>query len=367
MRPNLVSALLVVVSAALLIAACTGDDDATPSPEPTPTATAMPSTATSTPDITPTPAPLEERVLEAARTTLDGWLGSLAGPVISSTAASETWPDGCLGLSHGDEACDQALVEGFRVTITMGSAEYRIRTDLEARALRWEPETQILVRFVNASTNAAQFSTDDGGTIEARLVPGSQFELSELHEGPAVGIATVPAPQGGAPILLWTDLLAPDPAASAARDAALAALVSWLDVPATDLVAFRVEAVEWPNGCLGIARPGLFCTQAIVPGFRVSIDLVGSDARYQVRTNRAATVVVWFGPLGGSQTFESAANGEIEITEDGSGRVSVRLVPGSDLSVALEDLSQGDRVAVTMAPDPDGENFVVVTLDRLEE
>ena len=93
------------------------------------------------------------------------------------------------------------------VTITMGSAEYRIRTSSDARVLRWEPETQILARFVEARTNAASFTTDDGGTLETRLVPGTQLgvDLAALAEGDPVGIATVSAPQGGAPILVWAD------------------------------------------------------------------------------------------------------------------------------------------------------------------
>ena len=224
------SRFFVTLSLSLLFAAaCTGGDDTAASPSPTvatptttptatptttptatPTSTPTPTvtpTDTATPDVTPTPPLGEARAIEFARGELDDWLGPLAGSVISASGERETWQDGCLGLGRPTEGCTQALVEGYRVTIAIGSATYEVRTDLEARIARWAPETQILVRFAEASTNAATFTTDDGSTIEVRLVPGTQFgaDLATLAGSDPVGIAIVSAPQGGAPILVWVD------------------------------------------------------------------------------------------------------------------------------------------------------------------
>ncbi|UZQ55894.1 hypothetical protein OOK60_07470 [Trichothermofontia sichuanensis B231] len=33
----------------------------------------------------------------------------------------------------------------------------------------------------------------------------------------------------------------------------------------------RAEPHTWPDGCLGLATPDQFCTQALVPGWRVTI------------------------------------------------------------------------------------------------
>jgi hypothetical protein len=366
MRPIWMAAALV---AAVLLVACNGDDDATPEPTTTatPTPTATP-TSTPTPIITPTPEPLEERALEAAREALDRWLGPLAGPVTATRAERQTWPDGCLGLGHGGEACTEALVEGFLVTVTMGSVDYRIRTDLESQVLRWEPETQILVRYAESVTNVAVFTTDDGNTIEPRLLPGTEFDFREFAPGQAAGIAIVSAPQGGAPILVWADPVASDnPEAEAAGLAALAALSGWLDIAPDGLVIRDIEAVDWPDGCLGIMRPGLFCTQAIRPGFKVSLDLANSDARYTVHTDRAAAAVVWYSDRVRPGEFVSSDGDTIVARNEFGVETGFRLVPGSDIGAPLDGFADGDPIHLTLAADPDGEGAVVVTLDRVED
>lgn len=373
MRSVWIAVAAVAAAAALLLAACDGDDSATPEPTPTPTATptATPTgtaTSTPTPIITPTPPPAEERALEAAREALDRWLGPLAGPVIATRAERQTWPDGCLGLGHGDEACTEALVEGWLVTITMGSADYRIRTNEDATVLRWEPETQILVRYAESVTNVAVFTTDDGNTIEPRLLPGSQFDARDFAPGQAAGIALAPAPQGGAPILVWADPVASDnPEAEAAGLAALAALAGWLDIAPTDLVIRETEAVDWPDGCLGIMRPGLFCTQAIRPGFRVTIELPSANAVYEVHTDRAASTVVWYSDRVRPGEFVSSDGDTVVARNEFGVETGFRLVPGSDIGAPLASFADGDPIHLTLAPDPDGEGAVVVTLDPLED
>lgn len=34
----------------------------------------------------------------------------------------------------------------------------------------------------------------------------------------------------------------------------------------------EVEEKIWPDGCLGLGKPGEFCTQAQVPGYRVTVE-----------------------------------------------------------------------------------------------
>lgn len=372
MRSIWIAVAAVALAAALVLAACDGDDGATPEPTPTPTATptATP-TSTPTPIITPTPPPDEERALEAAREALDRWLGPLAGPVISTRAERQTWPDGCLGLGHGDEACTEALVEGWLVTITMGSADYRIRTNEDATVLRWEPETQILVRYAESVTNVAVFTTDDGNTIEPRLLPGTQFDARDFAPGQAAGIALAPAPQGGAPILVWADPVASDnPEADAAASAALAALTEWLGLGnehLPSLVSRGAEAVDWPDGCLGIMRPGLFCTQAIRPGFRVTIEHIPTNARYEVHTDRAASTVVWYSDRVRPGEFVSSDGDTVVARNEFGVETGFRLVPGSDIGAPLDSFADGDPIHLTLAADPDGEGAVVVTLDPLED
>ncbi|MEL4894153.1 hypothetical protein [Crocosphaera sp. Alani8] len=49
-----------------------------------------------------------------------------------------TWPDGCLGLAKADEFCTQALVEGWRVTLSDGQTTWVYRTDQTGANLRME-------------------------------------------------------------------------------------------------------------------------------------------------------------------------------------------------------------------------------------
>jgi hypothetical protein len=44
------------------------------------------------------------------------------------------------------------------------------------------------------------------------------------------------------------------------------------------------EEVEWPDGCLGVAKPNQMCTQVIVPGYRVMLEVNGTQ--YEVRTDK---------------------------------------------------------------------------------
>lgn len=54
-------------------------------------------------------------------------------------SSRQTWPDGCLGLAKPDEICTQALIEGWRVTISHQQRTWVYRTDGQGRILRLEP------------------------------------------------------------------------------------------------------------------------------------------------------------------------------------------------------------------------------------
>ena len=48
----------------------------------------------------------------------------------------------------------------------------------------------------------------------------------------------------------------------------------------SDVKVISAEAVNWPNGALGCARPGAMYTQAIVPGYRVVLEAGGERFSY---------------------------------------------------------------------------------------
>ncbi|MDO8564376.1 MAG: hypothetical protein Q7R88_00065 [bacterium] len=78
-------------------------------------------------------------------------------------------------------------------------------------------------------------------------------------------------------------------ASERAGERSAAALAQGLGIPENEVLVVGVSPLDWPNGCLGIAKEDEFCTQAITPGFLVI--LKAEDREYRYRTNNEATVV----------------------------------------------------------------------------
>lgn len=74
-----------------------------------------------------------------------------------------------------------------------------------------------------------------------------------------------------------------------AQLAALQSLSESLGVPVEEIKLVSTEAVDWPDGCLGVQEEGVGCTEAIVPGFRILLEANGQEVEY--RTNEDGTQV----------------------------------------------------------------------------
>jgi hypothetical protein len=92
-----------------------------------------------------------------------------------------------------------------------------------------------------------------------------------------------------------------------AQRAAISALSSNLGLPADKITLVSTEAIDWPDGCLGVPEEGLVCTQAITPGFRIILDADGREVEYHTDedgTNiRPATVLMTWKREGGIAGF----------------------------------------------------------------
>ena len=71
-----------------------------------------------------------------------------------------------------------------------------------------------------------------------------------------------------------------------ARDA----LASELGISAGQITVTNIEPVNWPDGCLGVSKPGVMCTMIITPGYRVILRLNNFD--YEYHTDAKSTVVM---------------------------------------------------------------------------
>jgi hypothetical protein len=49
------------------------------------------------------------------------------------------WPDGCLGLPEGAEACVEAITPGWLLTFDINNQEYKYRVDQTGTVIRQEP------------------------------------------------------------------------------------------------------------------------------------------------------------------------------------------------------------------------------------
>lgn len=77
-----------------------------------------------------------------------------------------------------------------------------------------------------------------------------------------------------------------NPAVKAAQQA----LIVSLGKAESEAKVVAVEPVTWRNGCLEIEQAGAACTEALVPGFRVTIEVGGQ--LYEVRTNQDGTLAL---------------------------------------------------------------------------
>ena len=51
-----------------------------------------------------------------------------------------------------------------------------------------------------------------------------------------------------------------------------------------------VQAVQWPDGCLGIQPVGVMCNQMVTPGYRVILEAIGNQ--YEYHTNQSGDEVI---------------------------------------------------------------------------
>lgn len=52
------------------------------------------------------------------------------------------------------------------------------------------------------------------------------------------------------------------------------------DVPEDEISVVAAEAVTWSDGALGCPEEGMMYTQALVPGYRVVLDVAGEELHY---------------------------------------------------------------------------------------
>ncbi|MFT3895102.1 MAG: hypothetical protein QM730_26045 [Anaerolineales bacterium] len=84
-----------------------------------------------------------------------------------------------------------------------------------------------------------------------------------------------------------------------AQLAAISALADMTGLTADKITLVSTEAVTWPDGCLGVPRMGVMCTQAEVEGFKITLEADGKQ--YEYHTNQdGSSIILGAGDLSGA-------------------------------------------------------------------
>lgn len=81
---------------------------------------------------------LPDALANAVKKDLTKRTGIAPGKLKITNYKQETWPNGCLGISQPEQICTQALVPGWRITVTDGQKTWVYRTDNSGRNIRLE-------------------------------------------------------------------------------------------------------------------------------------------------------------------------------------------------------------------------------------
>ncbi len=83
----------------------------------------------------------------------------------------------------------------------------------------------------------------------------------------------------------------PDPQTSGAVDAAKQDLAKLLGIDVSKITLVSMEAVEWPDSCLGVVQQDVFCAQVITPGYRIILKAEGQSYEYHTNQNGSSLLL----------------------------------------------------------------------------
>ena len=93
--------------------------------------------------VTPDNPALEEVLPPDVALNVQNFISESIGVPVESIVISNVekmdWPDGCLGLPQGDEACVEAITPGWLLTFNINNQEYQYRVDSTGTIVRQEP------------------------------------------------------------------------------------------------------------------------------------------------------------------------------------------------------------------------------------
>ncbi len=132
--------------------------------------------------------------------------------------------------------------------------------------------------------------------------------------------------------------------ATAAQDAAVAALAKNLGLHPSQIKVVSTEAVEWPDSCLGVSVEGIMCSQVVTSGYKIILEANGKQVEYHTNQDGSsvvpATVALTWSRSGGIAGFCDS------LTIYLSGEVQARNCKSSDMvEKSLSELLSPQEIA----------------------
>lgn len=147
---------------------------------------------------------------------------------------------------------------------------------------------------------------------------------------------TIPLPTSAPPPINIPSATRVPVALTSAQQAAITSLSSTLNLTADQIKVISTQAVIWPNGCMGVQRIGVMCTNQQVSGFVILLDANGEQ--YELHTNRDGTEIV---PAGGVQASDPAQGAVKNYLASALGIDASQITVVSDTEVEWPDSCLG--------------------------
>jgi hypothetical protein len=231
------------------------------------------------------------------------------------------WPDASLGCPKPDTAYATVVTPGYQITLAANDKEYTYHTGEDTFVL-CEGSGEVSEKTMDEQ----QASDREGDPQATTLVDQSKQDLSERLKvavtdirlqsvqavewsdsslgcpEPGMNYLMVISPgylikleAGGKTYEYHADLehafYCKDPKPPARKEsqedieaelskAAQMDLAKKLGVTSTEIEVVKIESVMWPDGSLGCPKPGMMYTQAVVPGYRITLSSGGQEYDY---------------------------------------------------------------------------------------
>jgi hypothetical protein len=138
-------------------------------------------------------------------------------------------------------------------------------------------------------------TVEDAGMPEATVTPGGPTATAGTPATPGSGGTPAPGDTPDETIIRPSgtplDPRALPSNAQAAVELAIEDLADTFDREPDEIAVESVVATQWPDSCLGGARPGEACAQVITPGYEVVLVLEGSRYYYHTDDGNTARLV----------------------------------------------------------------------------